>query len=64
MCDVVNLRLVRKRKSREVKETEAAANRAKFGTPKAERKLTEAKRDLEKKRLDSQPARRGRNADR
>ena len=53
MGDVVNLKLSRKRKAREVKEVEASANRAKFGTPKVERKLTGAKRELEKQRLDA-----------
>ena len=53
MGEIVNLKLARKRKAREVKEVEASANRAKFGTPKAQRKLTEAEQDLELKRLDS-----------
>jgi hypothetical protein len=53
MGGVVNLKLARKRKAREAREIEASANRTKFGTPKAQRKLTEAKRDLERKRLDS-----------
>jgi hypothetical protein len=52
MGDVVNLKLARKRKAREAREVEASANRAKFGTPKARRELTEAERDLERKRLD------------
>ncbi|MBC8036505.1 MAG: DUF4169 family protein [Rhizobiales bacterium] len=52
MADIVNLRLQRKRKARAVKESEATANRAKFGTPKGERKLAQAKRDREEKHLD------------
>jgi hypothetical protein len=53
MGEIVNLKLARKRKGREAKEVEASANRAKFGTPKAQRQLTAAKRDMEQKRLDA-----------
>jgi hypothetical protein len=52
MGEVLSLKLHRKRKTRSAKESEAAANRAKFGRAKDERKLTEAKRDREEKRLD------------
>jgi hypothetical protein len=42
MAEIVNLRRARKAKARQTKETEAAANRAKFGASKTERALTEA----------------------
>jgi hypothetical protein len=41
MGDVVNLRIARKRKGRDDAEAEAAANRAKFGRTKAEKKRDE-----------------------
>ena len=52
MADIVNLRLARKRKSREEKDEKAATNRALFGRTKAERdrdlKLAEkSRRDLD-----------------
>lgn len=37
MGEIVNLRMARKRKARAEAETEAAANRAKFGRTKAEK---------------------------
>jgi hypothetical protein len=46
MSEIVNLRLARKRAARRDREAEAAANRAKHGTSKAERErraLEEAK---------------------
>ena len=52
MAEIVNLKLHRKRKARAEKESEAAANRAKFGRAKDERKLTKANRDRQKKRLE------------
>ncbi len=52
MATIVNLRQFRKRKEREEKEEAAAANRAAFGRPKAEKQLTKAVKDLDKKRLD------------
>jgi hypothetical protein len=51
-AEVVNLRNFRKRKEREEKETVAQGNRAAFGRTKSERKLSKAKRALEKKQLD------------
>ncbi|MBL8575887.1 MAG: DUF4169 family protein [Mesorhizobium sp.] len=42
MTNVVNLRLVRKRKEREDKEAAAAQNRALHGMPKAERQREQA----------------------
>ncbi len=52
MGEILNLKLHRKRKARAVRESEAAANRTKFGSAKDDRKLTDAKRELESKRLD------------
>lgn len=57
MAEVVNLRRARKAKGRAEKEREAEANRAKHGTPKAARDLTDARaqkaaRDLDAQRLD------------
>ncbi|MCM0022082.1 MAG: DUF4169 family protein, partial [Tagaea sp.] len=37
MGEIVNLRRARKDKARAAKDADAAANRAKFGTPKTER---------------------------
>lgn len=44
MGDVVNLRLVRKRRARETAETVAQGNRVKFGRTKAERAAEIAER--------------------
>ncbi len=52
MGEILNLKLHRKRKARTARESEAAANRAKFGRAKDERKLIESKHDLEEKRLE------------
>jgi hypothetical protein len=53
MAEIVNLRRARKAKTRREKETEAEANRAKFGTPAAVRKLNEAREELAAKRIDA-----------
>jgi Domain of unknown function (DUF4169) len=52
MADVVNLRLARKGRERQRRETEAAANRAAFGMTKAERRRLEGERDLAERGLD------------
>jgi len=57
MAEIVNLRRARKAKGRAGKEREAEANRAKHGTPKAARDLTQARaektaRDLDAQKLD------------
>jgi len=57
MADLINLRRARKARKRTAKELEAAANRARFGTPKHERGITKARSDkdtqeLEGKKLD------------
>jgi hypothetical protein len=52
MGEIVNLRRARKGKARADRETVAAANRAKFGAPKAERERRDAETALAAKRLD------------
>jgi hypothetical protein len=52
MGDIVNLNDRRKKKAREDKAAGAAANRAKFGRTKGEKKLEEQKRSAEIRRLD------------
>ena len=52
MAEVVNLRQARKAKSRSEQDIQAAKNRAKFGRPKAERTLAEAKERLNRRRLE------------
>jgi hypothetical protein len=52
MAEIVNLRQARKRKARAEKEAEAAANRATFGRPKAERSLGDARREIDRRRLE------------
>ena len=58
MAEIVNLRRVKKAKSRAAKADAAAANRVLHGTPKQLRALTKARseksaRDLEAAKLDS-----------
>ncbi len=53
MADLVNLRQRRKQKAREAAEAEAAANRAKFGQPKAERVREEAEATRARKEIDN-----------
>jgi hypothetical protein len=43
MNDVINLRLVRKRRQRAADATEADANRVRFGQPARDRRLAEAR---------------------
>jgi hypothetical protein len=43
MTNIVNLRRARKAKARAAKEEQACQNRAQYGTPTAERKLTKAR---------------------
>jgi hypothetical protein len=52
MAEIINLRRARKRKERAGKEAQAAANRTTFGRSKAERALSEARKDLAQHRLD------------
>lgn len=53
MGDVVNLRRARKQRVGETAKSEAQANRLRFGRPSAERKLDEAREELEARRLDA-----------
>ena len=53
MTEIVNLRRARKLKNRELKQAEAAENRALFGRSKAEKRLTESERALAEGRLDA-----------
>ena len=55
MAELVNLRRARKARQRAEQEAQAAENRARFGRPKAEKRLEaaraeKARRDLEGKR--------------
>jgi hypothetical protein len=52
MGDIVNLKRARKRKAREAESLGADANRLRFGRPAGERKLDEARKALEARRLD------------
>ncbi len=52
MNDIINLRLVRKRRLRAADATEADANRLRFGQPVRERRLAEARRDQQARHLD------------
>lgn len=52
VADIINLRQARKRKAREEKERQAAANRAKFGTSKAARGLQDAQKALDDKKFE------------
>ncbi len=52
MATVVNLNQFRKRKERAEKDAQAAANRAGFGRPKSEKKLTKANEKLKSKQLE------------
>lgn len=52
MGEVVNLRRARKAAGRRAKEEAAVEARAKHGAPKVVRKLSDARRDIEMRRLD------------
>ena len=52
-ADIVNLRRARKDRARRSNEQVAVQNRAVHGTPKAQRRLTEAERTLAARRLDA-----------
>jgi hypothetical protein len=53
MGDIVNLKRERKRVARKAEGAVADANRARFGRPAAERKLEDARSELERRRLDA-----------
>lgn len=52
MAEIVNLRAARKGKARAAKEEAARANRILHGTPKAARRLEQARADKAKTRLE------------
>ena len=52
MAEVINLRLARKAMDRAEKTRQAAANRAKFGQAKAERKVRQAEEERAARELD------------
>jgi hypothetical protein len=53
MAEIVNLRRARKARDKAEKEKTAEANRVLHGTPKALRKLSEARKDKAEQRLSS-----------
>jgi hypothetical protein len=53
MAEIVNLRRARKAKARQVKDEQAAQNRAVFGRSKAETTLTNAQIALAERQLDA-----------
>jgi hypothetical protein len=53
MAEIINLRQARKRKARTDKEVRAAENRVAYGRTKEERSLTDARKDLDEKRLEA-----------
>jgi len=53
MGDIVNLRRARKQKNARLAEAEAAANRIRFGTPKAMRLAIEKERAMAERELDA-----------
>lgn len=53
MAEIVNLRQARKAKARADAADQAAGNRQKFGRPKAERDLGDAREDLARRQLEA-----------
>jgi len=53
LTEIVNLRRARKLKNRELKQAEAAENRAVFGRSKAEKRLIESERAIAEAHLDA-----------
>ncbi|HWC63171.1 MAG TPA: DUF4169 family protein [Rhizomicrobium sp.] len=53
MAELINLRQARKAKARAEKEKQAEANRVAHGTPKALKKLEQARTELAAKRLEN-----------
>jgi hypothetical protein len=51
-ADIVNLRLHRKRKAREEKDSVARQNRLAFGQPKDKKQLAKKRRELDARTLD------------
>jgi hypothetical protein len=53
MAEILSLSKARKAKAKAEKEASAEANRIKFGRTKAERQLTDAKKSLSDRHIDS-----------
>jgi len=53
MAELVNLRQRRKQKARDTADAQAAANRAKFGRPKAERAREKAEAERARTEIDN-----------
>jgi hypothetical protein len=53
LTEIVNLRRARKQKNRELKQAEAAQNRAAFGRSKADKRLIESERALAEAHLEA-----------
>lgn len=53
MAEIINLKRARKAKARRGQDEDAAANRAKFGTPKAERSRVAKLRDGDRKKIEA-----------
>jgi Domain of unknown function (DUF4169) len=53
VAEIINLRRARKLQERELKQAEAAQNRALFGRSKAEKRLIESERALADAHLDA-----------
>lgn len=58
MAEIVNLRLVRKARTRAERQAEAERNRLLHGRPKAERRLSASEREAAERRLDGHRRRR------
>ena len=52
MADIINLNKARKQKARKEAEARAAENRVRFGRPKAQKQLDEAKAESDRQKLD------------
>jgi hypothetical protein len=53
MAEIINLKRARKAKARSERDAQAAENRRRFGRPKAERELEEARQSLDERQLDA-----------
>ncbi len=53
MAEIINLRQARKQKARADKEVRAEQNRLTFGRTKAEKELTKAGQEMDRRRLDA-----------
>lgn len=53
MAEIINLKRAKKAKARGAEETEAASNRVRFGTPKAEKSRVKTLREKDAKTIDA-----------